>query len=264
MIKTLIKKILFYPRTDIDQLIEKASRFPRYKDTFFEFRGMKFHVTDFISVAYQLNEYFIEGRMNFKSNGTPVIYDCGANIGVSILYFKQLYPQAQIKAFEPDPKIFGYLKENLAANNVQDIELFNSAVWTTNEEITFGSEGADGGSIFYSKNSIKVPSIRLSSMLEKEQHIDLLKIDIEGAETAVLQDCQKELPKIQYLFVEYHSWKKNPQELNVLLSILQKNGFRYYIRSIMNFAKQPFVEQSFPNGMDNQLDIHAINTNYKK
>lgn len=264
MIKAAIKKFLSAPKTDTDKLLALASAFPRFSEHEFVFRGMKLKVTDFISVAWQLKEFFDDGRMNFKtSNTSPVIYDCGANVGVSILYYKKLYPNAIIKAFEPDPKVFACLKANINNNGVKGVELVNKAVWNSGEGISFGSEGADGGSVFFEGNKTFLPSVRLKELLKNEIAIDLLKIDIEGAELEVLKDCVEELKKVKYLFVEYHSWIRNKQELDVLLNILTDNGFRYYIHSIGEVLNQPFVSREFSNGMDVQLDIHAINEQYK-
>ena len=265
MLKTIIKKMLSRPKTDTEKLLAQANEFGRFKEHEFSFRGMRLKVTDFVSVAWQLKEFFDDGRMNFRSDSEcPVIYDCGANIGVSILYYKQLYPKAIIKAFEPDPKVFSCLKNNMENNKVSGVELINKAVWNTNDGVSFGSEGADGGSVFYEGNKITLPSIRLKELLEKEAKIELLKIDIEGAELEVLVDCMSELKKVKYLFLEYHSWISSKQQLDVLLKILADNGFRYYIHSIGEVLKQPFVEQQFSNGMDVQLDIHAINEHYKR
>lgn len=263
--RSLVKKILFPPKTDTEKLIAKATNYKRFQEHKFVFRGMKLQVTDFISVAWQLKEFFDDGRMNFKSGSAqPIIYDCGANVGVSILYYKKLYPKAIIKAFEPDPKVIHCLKENLKQNAVSDVELFEKAVWINNNGVSFGSEGADGGSVFFEANKISLPSIRLKELLEKESRIDLLKMDIEGAELDVLLDCKNELKKIDYLFVEYHSWLGNQQQLDLLLKTLSDSGFRYYIHSIGDVLKQPFIDQTFSNGMDVQLDIHAINVRTKK
>ncbi len=260
--RSFVKKILSAPKTDTEKLLFEASKFPRFQKHEFIFREMKFVVTDFISVAWQLKEFFDDGRMNFNSDSeTPVIYDCGANVGVSVLYYKKLYPKSIIKAFEPDPEIYKCLKSNLIENSIFDIQLFDMAVWNSNNGVSFGSEGADGGSVFFKKNKITLPSVRLKELFEKEERIDLLKMDIEGAELEVLLDCKAELKKIKFLFVEYHSWIHNDQELDVLLKMLTDNGFRYYIHSIGEILKQPFIEQGFTNKMDVQLDIHAININ---
>ena len=260
MIKSLVKKILFRPKTDTAKLLAAAQAFPRFTPHTFQYRGLTLAVTDFISVAWQLKEFYDDGRMKFKVDGfEPVIYDCGSNVGVSVLYYKTLYPKAKVKAFEPDPKIAACLKKNLQANKIEDVQLFEKAVWINNDGVSFGSEGADGGSVFFEGNKITLPSVQLKELLQNEKHIDLLKMDIEGAELKVLLDCKDQLSKIKYLFVEYHSWVSSQQELNVLLDLLTQCGFRYYIHSIGEVLKQPFVDRTFSNGMDVQLDIHAVN-----
>lgn len=265
MIRSIVKKISSYKKSDIDKLIHEATKFPRYQHHHFLFRDWQFFVTDFLSVAYQLKEYLEDGRMNFISSiASPVIYDCGANVGISILYYKNIYPNARIIAFEPDPKVFKCLQQNLEINHISQVDLINKAVWINNDGIDFGSEGADGGSIFFENNKIRLPSIRLKELLVKENRIDLLKLDIEGAETNVLNDCKDELNKINYLFVEYHSWKNQPQQLDQLLNNLSESGFRYYLHSIGENLKQPFIQSESSLKMDIQLDIHAINTKYKK
>ena len=264
-LRSVVRKILSRPKTDVEKLIHEASQAERYKEHSFSFRGLQLRATDFISVAWQIKEFFADGRLEFKSSSKqPVIYDCGANVGVSVLYFKQLHPAATIKAFEPDPKVFACLSENVAANKVQGVELVNKAVWINSDGISFGSEGADGGSIYFEGNRTTLPSVRLKDLLAAESEIDLLKIDIEGAEVEVLKDCASELRKVRNLFVEYHSWIGETQKLNELLSILTDNGFRYYIHDIGTQLKAPFVERKFTNGMDIQLDIHAINEGSKK
>jgi FkbM family methyltransferase len=258
MITHGLRRLLGKSPSEFDRLIYSALAHPRYTNHQFGFRHLKFEVTDFLSVAYQLKEYYGDDRMKFTSDApTPVIIDCGANVGVSVIYFKQLYPNSTIIAFEPDQKVFNCLQKNLAANHIQNVELVQKAVWIDNNGVNFGSEGADGGSVFHSANKNLVPSIRLKDVLKRYDKIDLLKIDIEGAEVEVLLDCQDELGKVKNLFVEYHSWSDQTQRLQELLAVLTKNSFRYYIHSIGKIHKSPFVKVD-DDAMDVQLDIHAI------
>jgi FkbM family methyltransferase len=255
-----IRSLLLPPASDMDQLLAKAHSFPRFEKHAFTFRELKFAVTDFLSVAYQIKEYFVDERMKFKSNNlSPVIYDCGSNAGVSVIYFKKLFPKSKIYAFEPDPQVFECLKKNLKDNNINDVILSDKAIWTNNDFVEFGKEGADGGSLYREGNKIRVPSVRLKELLSKEVNIDCLKMDIEGAETEVLTDCGDALSKVNYLFVEYHSWKSSPQKLDELLHVLSQNGFRYTIHSIGEQVHQPFIDQNSTHPMDVQLDIYAIN-----
>src|SRR3989442_1502451 len=162
MLDRILHKLRAEKLSDTSSLIREAAAFPRYKEHLFSFRNYTFRVTDFISVAYQLQEYFEDERLKFVSaRPDPFIIDCGSNVGVSVLYFKSLFPKARILAFEPDPKVFACLEENLRKNSVTNIIAEKKAVWINENGIEFGSEGADGGSVHFSGNKITVPTISL-------------------------------------------------------------------------------------------------------
>jgi len=183
-----------------------------------------------------------------------VILDCGSNIGTSLLYFGKKYPNGKVIGFEADKRIAKISISNLARNSIYNVEVINSAVWTNNDGIEFSFEGADGGSIHGSTNIKRVNSVRLKDFLDKLEFVDFLKIDIEGAENVVLIDCCDSLTKVQNLFVEYHSYSKNRQSLSDILSVLEKNNFRYYIEHIRK-NKQPFINKSKDLILDLQLNI---------
>ena len=223
------------------------------------FLSYSFDVPDLPSFIWQFKELFVDELYKFETNSKePIIYDCGANIGMSCLYFKKLYPQAKIKAFEADPKIAKVLENNLKKNIcIEGIEIINSAVWIDNNGLQFASEGADGGSIYGNKNRVNVSSIRLKDFLEKEEQIDMLKIDIEGAEYEVLKDCKDSLRNVNNLFVEYHSWNRSEQKFSEILEIFEKNGFRYYIEGLTK-RKHPFINKGELENMDLQLNIFGV------
>ena len=172
--------------------------------------------------------------------------------------FRKEYPEAKIKAFEADPKIFAVLKENLSKNGIEKLELFNKAVWINDEGVEFGIEGADGSSVFSKENTVRVESVRLKKLLSEENEIDLLKMDIEGAEANVIPDCANELSKVKNLFLEYHTFVGRKQNLAEVLLILEKSGFRYFIKQEAD-RKIPFVNRKNKNNpqMDLQLNIYA-------
>jgi hypothetical protein len=146
----------------------------------------------------------------------------------------------------------------LQKNNINDVEIVEKAVWVDYSGVYFGVEGADGGSIFKTNSSmIKIDSIKLKDFLEKESHIDLLKMDIEGAEYDVILDCNEILRKVKRLFIEYHSWTNQPQKLDEILKVLRNNNFRYYLENVNNKIKHPFM-QEIKGDMDLQVNIWAI------
>lgn len=232
-------------------------RYAEVKDV--KFLSYSFDVPDLPSFIWQFKEIFVDEIYRFETTSKePIIYDCGANIGMSCLYFKKLYSNAKIKAFEADPKLIKVLKKNLEKNDVLNgIEIIDRAVWINDKGIKFSSEGADGGSIYGAKNKIIINSIRLKDYIEKEDKIDMLKIDIEGAEYDVLKDCKDCLSHVENLFVEYHSWNNAEQKLSEILEILEKNGFRYYIENLTK-RNYPFVNKTLSDNMDLQLNIFGF------
>ncbi len=239
-------------------LNEKYLGYPRYKDENIDFLGYSLKTPDCMSFLFQFGEIFVDEIYKFKSSKkSPVIIDCGSNIGLSCLYFAKNHPDSKIYAFEADEKIFTILSSNMKNNNINNIELYNKAVWIKEEELSFSSEGADGGSIYDTSDSkIKVQAIRFKEFLEKFTTIDFLKIDIEGAETEVLKDIETELNKVENLFVEYHSITGQPQTLDQILKILTQNNFRYYTQT-MNDINIPFINKSGKQYMDLQMNIFA-------
>jgi len=264
LIKEMIRLIDHYIKNknerEFYRLYNKWGRYKRFERV----NNVKFleyiiDVPDLPSFIWQFKEIFVDEVYKFESGSdSPIIYDCGANIGMSVLYFKKLYPKSNIKAFEADPTISKLLKVNLKKNNINDVEVIEKAVWVDYEGVYFGVEGADGGSIFKTNSSLnKIDSIRLKDFLEKESFIDLLKMDIEGAEYNVIVDCNESLCKVKYLFIEYHSWFNQSQKLDEILKVLRDNNFRYYIENVNNKIKYPFIRK-IKSDMDLQINIWGI------
>src|SRR5262249_6959572 len=72
----------------------------------------------------------------------PRIIDCGASIGLGVCYFKHLYPESEIVAFEPDPRVFEVLKRNCASWGSDGIRLIPKAVWTRETMVAFRRNGS--------------------------------------------------------------------------------------------------------------------------
>jgi len=232
----------------------KKKRFQNQAVRFFKY---KFLVPDCASFLKQFKEIYVEETYKFRATSPePLILDCGANIGLSVLYFKEKLPRAKVKAFEADPEIAKILQFNIRNNGVQDVEVVRKALWIHNRGVDFGIQGADGGSVFFTSNRAKVPSVSLREELSAVQSIDLLKMDIEGAELQVLRDSKDCLHRVRNLFVEYHSIVGTRQRLDELLKILTEAGFRYYIQSVSN-RKWPLFNKSTDQRLDLQLNIFA-------
>ena len=240
--------------------IRRIRRMPRYKGFESNLLGVNVEATDSISFLNMYVEIFEREIYRFerkKSGIRPYILDCGANIGVSVIYLKRAYPDSEIVAFEADPQIYKVLTDNLNRNNLLDVRAINKAVWDSDGTLEFWAEGGEAGRVARQDNTertIKVDSVRLASFLDRR--VDFLKIDIEGAETCVLRDCRDELKRVENIFVEYHSFASEPQTIAELCQMLLDAGFRLSIQPVMKESvPSPMCQTHFAQGMDFQLNI---------
>jgi FkbM family methyltransferase len=202
---------------------------------------------------------FDQELYRFVAEGdAPRVFDCGAGIGLSVLYFKKLYPESQITAFEPDPEVFELLKSNCAAWGANDVRLIPAAVWNCETTITFSRDVYSVGRIAdraIGDDILRVRACRLRDHLTGPA--DLLRLNIEGAEVDVLLDCADLLEQVQNLIVDYHSLVERPQRLDTLMGILTKAGFRMHIRAT-SASPSPLLYRGVPRGIDCKLHIFAF------
>lgn len=248
-------------RPFIKKLPEKyrLARIPRYTPTQTDILGNPLTLIDAASFLYIYEEVFERQIYKFKTkNRAPKIIDGGANIGLSAIYFKQLYPESSVIAFEPDDMAFEALRKNLASFGYNDVECLQKALWNSDTSLQFLHEGADGGRIALPEDKgtlVTIAATRLRPYLTEP--VDLLKLDVEGAETDVLKDCSDLLHNVEYLFVEYHSFANKPQSLNTIIDIMDKAGFRLHIHPPLT-SPQPFCRRNIYFGMDMQLNIFGF------
>ncbi len=194
-----------------------------------QFRDLTLHYTDENELKTLLDEiwrkrtYYVDLATN-----TPVIMDAGAHIGLTTLYLHSLYPQAHFICIEPNPQNIPLLTANLAENGVNDVviipkalsantgkvKLFTNPQWTVFSSLKGGGwTGEETGEF------VEVETVTLSSLLT--QPLDLLKMDIEGEETAVIREAQHQLKLVKHLILEFHKTKTHSEDL--ILRILRKN-----------------------------------------
>jgi len=239
----------------------RIRKLPRYTPGEVVIKGNRIAFPDAPSFMAIYDEIFDKHVYRFLSpQPAPLIIDCGANIGISTIYFKQLYPQSRVIAFEPDAAIYAYLEKNVAAMQAQGVTLVNKGVWSEDKELEFLSEGADSGKVAsgHEKTEGKTTRIkveRLSTYINEK--VAFLKIDIEGAELEVLKEIEHKLPLVENIFIEYHSFENREQDLDQILRILTRQGLRYYIYAPTTLRNQPFVDKASYNTMDGMLNICA-------
>jgi FkbM family methyltransferase len=208
----------------------------------------EFHYHYGLAFYYTYREIFEKKIYEFRTNNPkPIIIDCGANMGLSVLFFSKNYPCAEIIAFEPDETVFPFFEKNILSHNINNVEIFKKAVWTEESELKFYTDNGLGGRVGVEyENQIPkiIKSVRLKDFLNRP--IDMLKIDIEGPEYLILKDCEDLLFNINHIFVEYHSFYDEEQHLDDLLNILKRQGFRYHLKE--SFSRQrPFIDNILVN-----------------
>jgi|LauGreDrversion4_2_1035121.scaffolds.fasta_scaffold329751_2 FkbM family methyltransferase len=196
-------------------------------------------------------------KVNLASNAR--IIDCGANIGLSVLYFKSICPSAHITAFEPDRHNFELLTKNCIVNNLKQVDLVEAAVWKENTQLKFIAQGGMDSKISEgAEEGILVKAYSLIDYLQDP--VDFLKLDIEGAEFEVLKNIEEYMDKIATLFIEYHGSFSQTNELIAILDMVQKAGFYVYIKEACNVYPTPFYINSKHTQFDVQLNIFCRRT----
>lgn len=183
-----------------------------------------------------VKEIFYLGDYDFTiPSEAPTIIDAGANVGLASIFFLSKYPKARILAFEPDPDLYRVCSQ-LHRNN-HNVTVINSALDNQYcfKQFSFPEKDQLGGTLTDRKSHEtcilkKVRCETLSSYLEKFNHVDFLKLDIEGSELAVLTESKKLLKKVRYLFVEIHQGKGIPRSsLEQIITILRDSGFSIFV-----------------------------------
>lgn len=269
MINQLIKKIRskILRRAQLDNVVPFSERIrlgklARYQATQTTFLGKSFRIVDSSTFMNSYHEIFEGEIYKFDTEDKDItILDCGANIGLASIYFKLNHPSAKIIAFEPDPEIFKALQENIKSFGFEDIICKNEAVSNLDTLLSFKMEGGFSGMLTdktITDSSVMVKATRLKSIIKNLDNITFLKIDIEGHESTLLPDIAEELNKVQFMFLEYHSFIGNEQRLDEILNIVKNAGMRYYIKESA-YKKYPFVERELFLGMDTIVNIFCYN-----
>lgn len=139
------------------------------------------------------------------SDRSPVIYDIGSNIGVTMLYFKTVYPGAKVYCFEPQEKAYYLLTRNIVENQLSDTYAYNVAVTNHNGTVLFEDDAEGTGLLAHmSTTGRPVACCRLSDMISGP--VDLLKMDAEGAEANILNDLVEsgKIRHVKNIVMEYH------------------------------------------------------------
>ncbi len=219
-----------------------AETVPRFTPGTIRMMEYDIQYSDLMSFCPQWQDIFVKRALDFHtSSPAPRVLDCGANVGLASLFFKRRYPQARVTAYEADPALFSMLDRNLKTNGAGDVQTVHAALWTSTGHLTFQCEGSDSGMIAILPGAVAgesrtVPSLRLRDIIAAGP-VDLLKLDIEGAEDAVLADCEPVLDRVRAIVMDLHEFDPAVRIEPRVLARLTRLGFTY---AVDDFVAQPW------------------------
>lgn len=167
------------------------------------------------------------------SPGNKIIMDLGANIGFTSIFFSLQYPNAKIYALEAEEENYKILKKNVSfSKNIISkhgaIDTKDGIVFLSSPDLSYNFKISDT----VTEIGEKVQAYSMKSYMEllEIDHIDLLKIDVEGLEQSLLKNNNEWLSKVDNIIIELH----DPYSLDELkqdllpfdFTVLTPNSFK--------------------------------------
>lgn len=169
------------------------------------------------------------------------IVDLGANVGLSVRLWQRRFPEARIVAVEPDPDNFTAAERNLAKDPHRRVQMFRALIGDSPgqayldrsaEECAFSMTDSPIGEPI---DVLPLPTIL--DLAKFDGDIDLLKVDIEGAEQKLFADCSSWISRIRALMIELHpNYSKE-----MLLADLSRAGANFTIHWENQTAGNPLL-----------------------
>ena len=185
------------------------------------------------------SELFIRGQYDppvaVRFGDIRTVVDVGANVGYASLLFLSQFPEATVTAFEPLPAHVEQIRKHARLNGFEErLTLVPAAASTADGEMSFRSAGAasslaaaaDEGP---SGDTVTVPVVDWYAHLPPGP-IDLLKMDIEGGEFALMNDARFDdvARRTRVLVLEWHKTDDYPEAREWCAGRLEQTGFRVF------------------------------------
>jgi FkbM family methyltransferase len=193
-------------------------------------------------IALQQEYSFVASLLHGKER--PRVVDLGAHIGLFSLFVLDHFPSAVIHSVEASRETYDILRRNRKLNGRLAWEVHWGAMWNQDGEISFDDEekASTGHHIDFSGTTGRrsnVPAISLSTLLRErvKSDVDILKVDIEGAEEAVLCEDPALLGSVGAVTAEIHPDRCNQRRV---LDVLQ-DAYEYVYAVQGRRSSKPLV-----------------------
>jgi len=177
--------------------------------------GLQLTARSFMDI-WSIKETFLDRfyeRFGIRIEDGWTIVDIGGGIGDYSLFAAYANPHGKVFAFEPFPESFALLKENLANNHIDNVQAFAEAIWSQSGVLKLDKHAGRSGQVHQPKRRSRRSEVypgavhypgRCFAQL-KIVRCDLMKIDCEGAEYAILFNTPDDvLGRIERIVMEYH------------------------------------------------------------
>lgn len=198
--------------------------------------GMRIRFFDYATFAFMFEETFANEQYLFSPrNDAPMVLDGGANVGLATLYVKAAFPGARVVAFEPESGAAALLRRNVERNGLTEVQVVEAALTAGGETANLYTD-RPGSVLATTKAGVfaggkPVRAVRLSDYVDDE--IDLLKLDVEGDEAAVLEELTGagKLSNVRELVFEHnhHYPDTGTDSFSTVLALLERHGFGYQL-----------------------------------
>jgi FkbM family methyltransferase len=179
-------------------------------------------------VAYEVFVDRLYDRVATDPAAVRQIVDLGGNVGLSCIFWLAKYPNCRIEVFEPHPGHVAQMKINLALNGWTDrVSVHAAAAGTAPGTLQLCDRGS-ASSLLYARPGepvIDVPIVDTFAIIGGLT-IDILKIDIEGGEYALLEDPRFAALNVRDLLLEWHQRKTTVDDHAWMLKRLSALGYR--------------------------------------
>jgi len=133
-----------------------------------------------------------------------LIWDLGANIGLTMAHMAHLFPSARVVGLEMDPANAALARKNVAPWDIR-CEVVEAAAWTTDGTVRFrGEPGRNDGARVSAQGRQVAPALSLNTLLGMTGPPDFVKMDVEGAEEALLSHNTEWASATRCIAVECH------------------------------------------------------------
>jgi FkbM family methyltransferase len=177
-----------------------------------KWKGKHYHIRKHSSDFQVFRSVVVFGQYNISritSKNVKTIVDLGSNIGFSVLHFKSKFPDAHIIAVEPEKHNYKQLVKNVQGYN--NIDCLQNAIWYAQKNLGIFDSGLGEYAFRVVDANQKlvgsVDAITMDDIIARYniQTIDILKIDIEGAEKELFtHNFESWLPKVRCIVIELH------------------------------------------------------------